>query len=115
MPRPSRAARSSARTTSTAWRRPTRPSRTTAGRRLPGLQAPEPRAHRAQLHLEVRHRAPQALRDRAVRRVRAGADAQLADREAQPLFVVAQALELEVLADRHAPQPIAAPAPAVYG
>src|SRR5947209_7200177 len=37
-PRPSRGARSSARTTSTAWRRPTRPSPTTAGR--PATAAP---------------------------------------------------------------------------
>ena len=37
--RPSRAARTSARTTSTAWRRPTRPSRTTAGSRRPRRRA----------------------------------------------------------------------------
>ena len=36
---PSRAARTSARTTSTAWRRPTRPSPTTAGSRAPGARS----------------------------------------------------------------------------
>src|SRR3954453_2169647 len=53
---PSRAARSSARTTSTGWRRPTRPSRTTAG----DLSGPRGRCRRPQSL--VCWRTPRSLR-----------------------------------------------------
>jgi hypothetical protein len=47
--------------------------------------------------------------------MRAGPDPQLADGEAQALLVMTQALELEMLADRHERQPIASTAPWIYG